>query len=337
VVNWQRPRAGGSSDGALLTRIVRRAFLRAAAGVVATAALPRAASARSFDLRLATATGVLYGTLDLPSRTPAPVVLIIPDSGPTDRNGNSGQIRGNTYELLASALTANSIAAARYDKRGIGESAAAMVAERDLRFETYVDDAAAWLRRLESDRRFSRIVVAGHSEGSLVGMIAVQRGPANGFVSLEGAGRPAPAILREQLKPKLPPGVYAQADSIIAQLEQGHTVARVPAELVPLFRPSVQPYLISWFRFDPAVEIAKVSVPVTIVQGTADVQVGMADAQALARADPAARLVIVDGMNHVLKHAPDTSSQAAIVRGYEDPALPIDPRVVDAVVALARQ
>ncbi len=336
MVRRQRSRSRARGGEAPPIRIARRGFLRVAGGMATTLALPPAASARSSELRLVTTTGVIHGTLDVPSRTPVPVVLIIPGSGPTDRNGNSSQVRANAYELLAAALAANSIASVRYDKRGVGASAAAMAAERDLRFETYVNDAAAWLRRLRSDGRFSRIVVAGHSEGSLVGMIAVQRGPADGFVSLEGAGRPAAAVLREQLKPKLPPALYAQADGIIAQLDQGHAVAHVPAELVPLFRPSVQPYLISWFRFDPAVEIAKVGPPVTIVQGTADVQVSVADAEALARARPSARLVIVGGMNHVLKYAPDTTSQAAILRGYEDPSLPIDPRAVDAVVSLAR-
>jgi fermentation-respiration switch protein FrsA (DUF1100 family) len=95
----------------------------------------------------------------------------------------------------------------------------------------------------------------------------------------------------------------------------------------------VQPYLISWFKYDPALEIAKLRMPVTIIQGTADVQVTMADAQALHNAAPSSKLVVVNGMNHVLKYAPDTSSQAAILKGYENPSLPVDPRVVDAVAA----
>jgi uncharacterized protein len=305
-------------------------------GTLAAGAFPFVARAASVDMRVQTATGTIYGTLDVVSQKPAPVVMIIPGSGPTDRNGNSGQLRSNMYKLLAAALSADSIASVRYDKRGIGESAAAMTTERDLRLETYIDDAAAWLRQLRADERFSKIVVAGHSEGSLIGMIAVQRAPADAFVSLEGTGRSAPTILREQLKPKLLSGLYAQADAIVTQLQQGHTVADVPPELAPLFRPSIQPYLISWFQYDPAVEIAKVRLPVTIVQGTADVQVTGADAEALYHAAPSARLVVVDGMNHALKYAPDTSSQAAILRGYEDPSLPVDPRVVEAVAALAR-
>ena len=296
----------------------------------------RAAPALS-DITLLTATGKIEGTLVLPAQLPAPVVLIVAGSGPTNRDGDAGLLRPDSYKLLATALAARGIASVRYDKRGIGDSASAATSEKDLRFETYVQDAAAWLRLLHADARFSKVGLVGHSEGSLVGMLAIQRSPAGAFVSLEGAGRPAPVVLREQLKAQLPGELNAQADAIIAQLQQGHTVANTPAELTALFRPSVQPYLISWFKYDPAVEISKLRVPVTIVQGTADLQVTMADADALKAADPAARLIVVTGMNHVLKYAPDTTSQSAVVKGYEDASLPVDPHVVDAIVSAMGQ
>jgi pimeloyl-ACP methyl ester carboxylesterase len=317
-------------------RMSRRALLGGMAGTLAVAPLVRTARAAALDIRLHTATGTIDGTLDAVAAAPAPLVLIVPGSGSIDRNGNSSLLRGNTYELLASALAAAGVASVRYDKRGVGKSASALASEQELRFETYIDDAAAWLCRLRTDRRFSKIAVAGHSEGALVGMIAAQRAPADAVVSLEGAGRPAPVILREQLKPKLPPALYTQADAIITRLQRGHTVAEVPPALASLFRPSVQPYLISWFRYDPAADIARVRAPVTIVQGTADVQVTLVDAAALARADPFARLIVIDGMNHVLKYAPDTSSQAAILKGYEDLSLPVDPRAVTAVISATR-
>jgi uncharacterized protein len=262
-------------------------------------------------------------------------VLIVAGSGPTDRDGNSPLgIRTDAYKLLAQALAARGIATLRYDKRGVGDSAAAMTSESDLRFENYVQDAAGWLELLRRDARFSSLALAGHSEGSLVGMLALQGASAGAFASLEGAGRPAPVVLREQLVSKLPAAVYGQVDAAIAQLQAGHLVTNPSPDLAALLRPSVQPYLVSWFKYDPAVEIAKLRVPIAIVQGTADVQVGMADARALQRGAPSARFVVVEGMNHVLKYAPDNSTQAAILRGYNDPALPVDPAVVQAVQAL---
>jgi pimeloyl-ACP methyl ester carboxylesterase len=313
----------------------RMTFLGTAGSALTVAALPRIGAASETGVSLETPTGTLYGTLAMPQDAAGAVAvaLIIAGSGPVDRDGNSGAVQANTYALLASALAQRGMASVRYDKRGVGQSRAAAPPEEDLRFETYVDDAAAWLRRLRADRRFSKTVAAGHSEGSLVGMVALQHASADAFVSLEGAGRPAAELLRDRLKTKISPDLDAQSDAIVVQLEEGHTVMNPPQELYSLFRPSVQPYLISLFRYDPAEEIAKLHLPATIVQGTADVQVSVEDAYALKRADPNARLIVVQGMNHMLKHAPDTSSRAAILRGYEDASLPVESQVIDAVAS----
>jgi uncharacterized protein len=285
-------------------------------------------------ISLQTPTGTLYGSLTLASARPSSVVLIVAGSGPTDRDGNSGDVlRSDAYKQLSQALAARGIASVRYDKRGVAASAAAITTESDLRFETYVQDAAAWLALLRSDHRFSKIALAGHSEGSLVGMLALQHAPGDAFASLEGIGRPAASVLREQLS-KLPPKLNAQADAVISRLQAGQLDPDAPTDLAAFFRPSIQPYLISWFKYDPAVEIGKRSMPIVIVQGTADVQVSMVDANDLHRGAPTSRLVVVNGMNHVLKHVPDTSSQTAILRGYEDPALPVDPAVIQALQSL---
>lgn len=313
----------------------RTSFLAAGAGAAAVATVPGIAFA-SADLTLTTPTGKLAGTLELPSATgPVPVVLIIAGSGPTDRDGNSPLGRSDAYKLLALGLARRGVASLRYDKRAIGASAAAGADERVLRFEAYVEDAAAWLRELRVQRRFARFAIAGHSEGSLIGMLAAAREPVDGYASLEGAGRAAPVLLREQLHRNLPSELAAQSDHIVAELIAGRTVAEVSPALMGLFRPSVQPYLISSFRYDPAREIARVRAPVAIVQGTADVQVTRTDADALHAAAPAARFVVVEGMNHVLKHAPDTSSPSAILAGYTDPSLPVADAVIDTVAALA--
>lgn len=301
------------------------------------AGFARATAAAESDIALSTPTGSIYGALTAPaSAPPYPLVLIVAGSGPTDRDGNSGPVRAGTYKLLAQALAASGIASVRYDKRGVGASAGAAASESELRFDTYVDDAVSWLRMLSADKRFSHLTIAGHSEGALIGTIAAESTPIHALVTLEGAGRTAPAVLREQLQPKLPPALYNQADAILTQLQSGRTVANVPPELAALFRPSVQPYLISWFTYDPAAEIAKVRAPIAIVQGTADVQVTMADAEALKRAAPAAQLVVVNGMNHMLKYAPDHSTPQATLKGYEDSTLPVDRQAIAAVERAAK-
>lgn len=319
----------------------RSTFIGATGCVLAAAALPLSAVAAESDIELVTPTGSIFGTLALPSATkPVPVALIIAGSGPTDRDGNSPMLPGksDTYRLLAQALAAQGVASVRYDKRGVGASAFAAPSEAALRFDNYIDDAAAWQRKLSGDKRFTKIVIAGHSEGSLIGMISAQRAPAAAYVSLEGAGRRGSAVLLEQLRKQLPDQMYAQTQNMIGDLQNGRTVSVPqdwPPQMAALFRPQVQPYMISWFAYDPAAEIAKLRVPVTIVQGTADVQVSMTDANALKAAASHASLVVVAGMNHLLRFAPDTSSMQAVMKGYEDPSLPIDPNVVSAVRSAA--
>jgi len=322
-------------------KIKRSKFLALTGSAAAACVIPLPAlAAAESAMTLQTATGSIYGTLMQPAGAKTvPVVLLIAGSGPTDRDGNNPLLPGknNSLKLLATALASQGIASLRFDKRGIAASAAAMTAEKDIRFDTYIDDAAAWVAMLARNPRFTRIAIAGHSEGSLIGMIAAQRGNVAAYVSLEGAGRPASTVIREQLRPALTPALLTQADGILAQLNAGTTyTGALPPELQQLFHASVQPYLISWFKYDPAKEIGKLKMPATIVQGTADVQVTMADAQALKSGDPSASLVVVPGMNHVLKISPDVSSQAAIIAGYTNPSLPVAPAVITAVVTAAK-
>ncbi|HEX7957973.1 MAG TPA: alpha/beta hydrolase, partial [Pyrinomonadaceae bacterium] len=213
------------------------------------------------------------------------------------------------------------------------ESATAAKSESELRFDTYIEDAVLWGRMLRADRRFAALVVAGHSEGSLIGMVAAQRLGADGYVSIAGAGRRADVVILEQLKPQLKPEQYAKAEAALKSLAEGKTIPDVPANDI-LFRPSVRPYLISWLKYDPAKEAAKLTMPVLVAQGVNDFQARVEDAKALAAAKPGAKLLLVEGMNHVLKLTPaDPRQQLA---SYSDPALPVVPEFLAEVVAFVK-
>ncbi|WP_205412187.1 alpha/beta hydrolase [Sphingomonas crusticola] len=277
----------------------------------------------------------LHGSLMTPAAArPGPAVLLISGSGPTDRNGNSAisAVRPANMRLLAEGLAAHGLVSLRYDKRGVADSAAAVGAEADLRFATYVDDAEAWVHFLEKQPGVSCVVLAGHSEGALIATMAAERTKICGLVLLSGAGRPARAVIAEQLG-KVPEPTRTAALAALDQLAAGKLVADPP--IPALFRPSVQPYMISWLAIDPAAELHKAAVPVTIIQGLNDLQVSADDARALASARPTASLLMLDGVNHVLKPAP--ADPAANFATYADPNLPLDPRIVPAIVDLVKR
>lgn len=273
----------------------------------------------------------LHGTMLSPDSAPRAVAVIIAGSGPTDRDGNSPLgVSAGPYRLLAEGLAAQDIATLRYDKRGIGESAAAATAEADLRFDAYVTDARAWAAEAASRTGLPCAWLVGHSEGALIALAAV-RTPDDkicGLVLLSGAGRSAGVVIREQLA-NAPEPLKTQAFNILTELEQGRAVTDVPAPLLSLFRPSVQPYLMSWLPLDPAALMAAYSGPVMIGQGTTDLQITLTDAQALKAARPDAVLVPFEGVNHVLKVAPE--DRAANLATYSNPALPLAPGVAEAV------
>jgi pimeloyl-ACP methyl ester carboxylesterase len=288
-------------------------------------------------LTLAAPEGAVAGTLLVPAASgKLPVALIIAGSGPTDRDGNNALLRGHndSLKMLAEALARQGIASLRYDKRGIGASRAAMHSEAALRFDDLIDDAAGWIARLKADPRFSTVVVIGHSEGALIGMLAAARAGADGYVSLAGIADGLGVVLRKQLAGKLPPPLASENERILAALEHGRTTAEVPPALAAFYRPSVQPYLVSVLKYAPAERIAALHIPTLIVQGTTDIQVGVDQAEALAKARPDAALLLIPGMNHVLKAVP--ADAANPVASYSDPGLPLHPQLAPAIVAFVR-
>jgi pimeloyl-ACP methyl ester carboxylesterase len=279
--------------------------------------------------------GPLKGTMLAPAAAGAPVVLILPGSGPTDRDGdNSLGVKAASYRLLAEGLAEKGVATVRIDKRGMFASAAAVTDPNKVTIEEYAADAHAWIKVIRKTTGAKCVWILGHSEGGLIALAAA-REPEDvcGLILVSAAGRPFGELLREQLhaNPANAP-LLAPADSAIDALAAGRhpDAAALPAPLQRLFGPAVQDLLIDEMRLDPAKLIAAYPGPVLIVQGARDLQISVADAQRLKAADPQARLVILPEMNHVLK-AIATDDRQANVAAYVDPSLPIAPGVVEAV------
>ena len=287
-------------------------------------------------IELKTPTGTLYGTLDLPTAPgPWPVVLVHAGSGPTDRDGNGPLVRTDCLKQLGRALAAQGFAVLRTDKRGIAASAKALAKEEDVRIDTYAADVGAWVAMLRKDPRFTKLGYIGHSEGALVGLVAAKEAEFDCFVSLCGPGRALQEVLRAQLKKNLPDELYKRSADILTELEARRLVKDTPKELAALFRPSVQPYLISVFQNDPAELAEKLRAPMLVVSGSTDIQVTDADAKRLGAADPKAKLVRIDGMNHVLKSVKE-AHRLVQLPSYSDPSLPLHPELVPALSAFLK-
>lgn len=278
--------------------------------------------------------GVLNGLLVMPEgEGPFPVMVLIAGSGPTDKNGNSLAVPGknNSLKMLAENLAAEGIATIRYDKRGVGDNVELGGDEADLRFDDYIQDASAWIRFAKNDERFSETGVIGHSEGSLVGMAAANEEGVDSFVSLAGVGKPIDELLHTQLEAQLPENLMTEAREILEKLKQGEQTEGVSQELQNVFRPSVQPYLISWMTYDPQEELAALEAPVLIVNGTHDLQVPVSNAELLHEAKEEAGLLIIENMNHVLKEVPEEEEKN--IAAYSDPDLPLADGLIEGITA----
>jgi uncharacterized protein len=321
----------------MISRLVAAATL---AVVLCAGSAAQAAAPTETYVQVQGPSGLLKGTmLTPPDAAKAPVVLIIPGSGPTDRDGNSPMgIKAAPYRLLAEALAANGVASVRIDKRGMFASGAAAADPNHVTIADYAADAHAWAAEIRRETGAPCVWILGHSEGGLVALAAAQN-PTDicGLVLVSAAGRRLSDVLREQLKanPANAP-ILDQALPAIDALEAGKhvDVTGMNPALLSLFAPQVQDFVIDLMSYDPPKLVAAYKGPVLVVQGTTDLQVSMTDAERLAGARPGVTLVKLDGVNHVLKTAP--LDRAGNFATYADPSLPLAPGVAGPIAAFVK-
>lgn len=255
--------------------------------------------------------------------TSTPLIILIAGSGPTDRNGNNPQAKNNSLKYVSDLLVENGYSCLRYDKRAIAASAIENFNQKELSFDQMISDASEWVNNYAADVRFHKIILAGHSQGSLVALCAANKNEnVSGIISLAGAGKPIHEVLKWQLSRTLKIEMQGLVDASLDTLAGGDTLKHVPDYLANLFHPSIQPFLISWMKYDPAKEAAKLKVPMLIVNGTTDLQVTIKDAKLLSEANPAAQLKLIKNMNHVLKFtkSDEIGEQMEL---YTDPEIPL--------------
>ena len=251
----------------------------------------------SNDVRIS---DMVYGTLLTPEVPTSKIAIIIPGSGPTDRNGNQQMMRNNSLKLLAENLAQEGIASIRYDKRVLTLLKKNALQEERLDFNMFIEDAVATIEYIRQQGRFKDIYVIGHEQGSLIGMVAAQRADVQGFISLSGSGQSIDQTIIHQIGLQMP-DLKDKAMSAFETLKKKGRVTDYSPALTSIFRPSVQPFMASWMQYDPKVEIGKLSIPTLIINGTNDIQTSKQEAILLQEGNSDATLKYVEGMNHVLR------------------------------------
>jgi pimeloyl-ACP methyl ester carboxylesterase len=270
-----------------------------------------------------------------PQNAKGPAVLILPGSGPTDRDGNNPLgIKGSPYRLLAEGLAGKGIATVRIDKRGLAGSARAVRNANSTTMSGYAADVHAWIKVIQEKTGAPCVWLAGHSEGGLVALAASREpGDICGLVLIAAPGRPAGQVLRDQLEARLGNApFFDQGVWAIGELEAGRHVRRdaIHPALMPLLRPDLQDYLISMFALDPAKLAAGFDKPVLVVQGDRDLQVSVADAKRLKQAAPNAKLLLLPDTNHVLKTV-KSADRAANMVAYTKADVPLPPGLTSGI------
>lgn len=271
---------------------------------------------------------LIDGTLVQPQNEEnTPLVLLIQGSGPIDRNGNGFMMKNNGSKVIAKELAENGIASFRFDKR-IFKMDKLKIREEELSFEDFVSDVSDILDYFKKQDKFSKIIIAGHSEGSLIGMLAAPN-KADAYISLAGAGKSIDLIIVDQLA-KQSPELSENAKNAFQEIrEQGKTSNYSPL-LQSIFRPSVQPFMRSWMKYEPTEEIGKLEIPILIINGSFDIQVDTTEAELLKEANPKAELVILDKMNHVFRKIEGDNLENT--KAYNEPNRPLHPELIPTLV-----
>lgn len=286
------------------------------------------AKPRETELAIATKNVTIQGTLIKVAKSNAPLVIIIPGSGPTDRNGNNAMMKNNSLKYLADALKKNNISSYRYDKSVLSYSKEDKEKINAITFDNFVEEAKTVITHFKKENKKSKIIIAGHSQGSLVGMLAGKK-VADAFISIAGAGESIDRVIIEQVA-KSSPLLKEETKSILAELKKGNTVEEVNPYLAPLFNKQVQPFLISWVKYNPQEIIKQLAIPILLINGTKDLQVPVNQLEILYEANKKAEKLIVNNMNHILKIIKEDSENMA---SYNNPNLPISEEMVTKIVS----
>ncbi|WP_229793732.1 alpha/beta hydrolase family protein [Salinimicrobium marinum] len=267
----------------------------------------------------------IEGTLVTPaaSETVHSLVIMLQGSGPTDRDGNQSFMKNNSFKKIASELAEAGIASFRYDKR-IFQMQRLGITQAEMRFDDFITDAVAIIDHFKELKAYEKIVVLGHSQGSLVGMVAA-KDRADAFISIAGSSRPIDQIITEQVGQQMP-DLKEQTRAAFSEMRELGSTSNYNPVLGAVFNPEIQPFMLSWMQYDPAEELKELDIPILLINGTKDLQVTEKEAETLFAAKPEAELMFLENMNHVL--TPIEGDGLENSKSYNEPNRPLHPELI---------
>ncbi|WP_242157901.1 alpha/beta hydrolase family protein [Aestuariivivens sediminis] len=272
------------------------------------------------------------GTLTLPNDdNDLDLVIIIGGSGPTDRNGNQNFLKNNALKKLSRGLVANGIATFRYDKRIVKQIRERHV-DPNITFDDFITDAIAVIEYFKKTDVYNKIYILGHSQGSLVGMVA-SKDRVDGFISVAGAGQNIGDVLDEQIS-KTAPQFAEESKTIIEHLKKGELVHNYPQALASVFSMELQPFMINWMQYEPSQVITHLKIPILIANGTKDLQTSVEEAHKLKAAAPESTLIIIEYMNHVL--VPIMGDDLENSKSYNEPYREISTELINSITTFIK-
>ncbi len=289
------------------------------------------ASAQTSDLTIDGPAGVLAGTLEGSEGQVA--ALILPGSGPTDRNGNNPLgLSTDAYRMLAEALAAQGIPTLRIDKRGIGASGGDPNA---VSLADYRDDTEAWVTALRTQTEADCVWLIGHSEGGLIASFSADLPDICGVILLTSPGRDLGDVMVDQIAANPFFAAHVEAfEHVVENLSVGLSpdFSTLPPQLAMLFQPATLGYLTELIATDPAALVGDIRLPILAITGDTDVQIPADAASGLVAVNPSIEAVTLAGMTHVLKQvAPGDLVAGALT--YANPSLPLHPDLVPTLLA----
>jgi len=272
----------------------------------------------------------LPGTLTY-SQEKVPLIIWVHGSGPVDRNGNqpAQNVNANYIKQFRDAVNKENLAFFSFDKRTATKNNSAYL--KDTKFTDFALDIDVIVNHFKKDNRFTKITLVGHSQGSLIAMLASKN--IDKYISLAGAGETIDKTIVKQIsKNNLTLGEAAQKQ--FDTLKAKGKIETVNPFLMNIFAKQNQEFLYEWMQINPTEEIKKITIPTLIINGDKDLQVKIEDAENLKNAKPNAELVIIKNMNHVLKNIEKEEDN---MTSYFSPDFPISEKLIKTIVEFVKK